>query len=103
MESPEPLQGVVEALLEPGDVTPEAVRRALLRARRYGVYWRALTPLERALLRPRSSSLPLGVWASILAMSLARTDLTFSPLNLLILSLEAASRRALSRGVSALQ
>ena len=46
----DPLEEVVVELLAPGEVTPWLVERALRRARRLGLYWRILTPLERALL-----------------------------------------------------
>lgn len=46
----DPLDAIVEELLMPGEVTPAIVERTLRRVRRLGLYWRILTPLERALL-----------------------------------------------------
>ena len=44
------LLGLVEQALVPSRVTPALVSRALNRARRLGLYWKILAPLERALL-----------------------------------------------------
>jgi hypothetical protein len=46
----DPLETIVLGLLRPGRLTRELAGRALRRARRYGVY-KALDPLERALLK----------------------------------------------------
>jgi len=44
------VEEAVLELLKPARVTPQMVSRALVRARRYRLYWTLLTPLERALL-----------------------------------------------------
>jgi len=80
-----PLSGgdsIIEALLleflKPGEVTPQLVRRALNRARRLGLYWRILSPLERAFLNV-ASRLKVKSYHSprvkeLLAMLIARIE-----------------------------
>ncbi|GAB6148704.1 hypothetical protein [Stetteria hydrogenophila] len=48
------LASVALELLKPGEVTPSLVSREIRRARRLGLYWRILSPLERALLEVAS-------------------------------------------------
>ena len=69
---------VAMCLLEPGRVTPQLVLRTVRRARRLGLYWRVLEPLERAVLeaaaRARVNEYRSPVVRRILAKLIAKIE-----------------------------
>lgn len=89
---------VAEELLKPGEVTPQLVAREIRRARRLGIYWRVLDPLERALLQV-AARLKVDSYRSpkvreLLARLIARIEL-YTMRGVVVLT---GLRYALSRG-----
>ena len=98
----ETVEETVASLLEPHHVTPQLVSRALKRARRHGLYWSLLKPLERALLeaaaRARVAEYKSPTLKRILARLIALIEAN-TPTGLVILK---GLKYALSRGLLAL-
>ncbi len=76
----DPLEEAARRLLAPGRLTRALLARELRRARRLGLYWRILDPLERALLAaaakaPINSYKPSSPTARRLAEIIAKLEL----------------------------
>ena len=96
------LEGLVRGLLAPERVTRALVQRALRRARRLGLYWRVLEPLERAVLEAASRASVEEYRSPRVKRLLAAIIAKIEEYTMRGLVLKAGLSYALSRGLLAL-